>query len=198
MDVKLVVVGGDTSPSEIQLALPAVLGRGREVTVSLPQSLVSRKHCEVYESDDRLYVRDLGSLNGTFVGSERITVSELPPGELLTVGTVTFRAIYGEVAEPWVGTSEGDDQPATSKKTVVVQTDKTVSAAQTTQENPDPVDDAAEAEAVGEMEKTVDEGDEGTDIKRIVLESTIEGQTSSPDDDDDDDALQAFLEGLQD
>ena len=196
MDVKLVVVGGDTSPSEIQLALPAVLGRGREVTVSLPQSLVSRKHCEVYESDDRLYVRDLGSLNGTFVGSERITVSELPPGELLTVGTVTFRAIYGEVAEPWVGTSEGDDQPATSKKTVVVQTDKTVSAAQATQENPDSVVDAAYAEAVGEMEKTVDEGDEGTDIKR--MSSSDDAQTSTPDDDDDDDALQAFLEGLQD
>lgn len=196
MDVKLVVVGGDTSPSEIQLALPAVLGRGREVTVSLPQSLVSRKHCEVYESDDRLYVRDLGSLNGTFVGSERITVSELPPGELLTVGTVTFRAIYGEVAESWVGASEGNDQPATSKKTVVVQTDKTVSAAQTTQESPDLVVDAAEAEAVGEMEKTVDEGDEGTDIKR--MSSSDDAQTSTPDDDDDDDALQAFLEGLQD
>ena len=41
-------------------------------------------------------VRDLGSLNGTFIGSERVTEALLPAGGLLTVGTVTFRALYGD------------------------------------------------------------------------------------------------------
>jgi pSer/pThr/pTyr-binding forkhead associated (FHA) protein len=95
INAKLVVVGGTTT-KEIRLELPATFGRGRETTVTLPHPLVSRRHCEVYESDGRLMVRDLGSTNGTFVGSERITESVLAPGELLTIGTVTFRAVYGE------------------------------------------------------------------------------------------------------
>ena len=41
-------------------------------------------------------VRDLGSTNGTFVGSEKVVESVLGPGELLTIGTVTFRALYGD------------------------------------------------------------------------------------------------------
>jgi pSer/pThr/pTyr-binding forkhead associated (FHA) protein len=45
-------------------------------------------------------VRDLGSLNGTFVRNERIAGdAPLPPGELLTVGAVTFRAVYEEESE---------------------------------------------------------------------------------------------------
>ena len=99
MDVKLVVVGGDVRPSEITVQLPLVLGRGREAGISLPQALVSRSHCELYESQGCLRVRDLGSLNGTYVGSERIEEAELASGDLLTVGTVTFRAVYGDLAD---------------------------------------------------------------------------------------------------
>ena len=60
----------------------------------LPHPLVSRQHCELFEANGQLMVRDLGSLNGTFVNNQRITESPLPPGELLTIGTVTFRAMY--------------------------------------------------------------------------------------------------------
>jgi hypothetical protein len=93
---KLVVVGGADATKEVDLELPAVFGRGREATVMLPHPLVSRRHCEVYEFEGRLMVRDLGSTNGTFVGSQRVTETVLGPGELLTIGTVTFRAVYGE------------------------------------------------------------------------------------------------------
>ncbi len=96
INAKLVVVGGATDNEEVELHLPAVLGRGRDVTVSLPHPLVSRRHCELFETDERLMVRDLGSTNGTFVGSERVVESVLGSGELLTIGTVTFRAIYGD------------------------------------------------------------------------------------------------------
>lgn len=94
MDVKLVVVGGDAKATEVKLKLPAVIGRGREATLTLPHPLVSRKHCEIFESDGHLVVRDMGSLNGTFVNNDRITEAILPPGDLLTLGTVTFRAVY--------------------------------------------------------------------------------------------------------
>ena len=93
---KLVVVGGDTKYSEVPLSYPSVIGRGSDCDITLRHPLVSRRHCEILAVDGHLRVRDLGSLNGTFVGKERISECELFPGELLTVGTVTFRAVYGD------------------------------------------------------------------------------------------------------
>ena len=93
--VKLVVVGGAAQATELVIRPPVVLGRGHEASIPLPHPLVSRLHCEIVQHQGRLLVRDLGSLNGTFVGNERISEAELPSGELLTVGSVTFRAEYG-------------------------------------------------------------------------------------------------------
>jgi pSer/pThr/pTyr-binding forkhead associated (FHA) protein len=95
LHVRLVVVGGDVKASEITLRLPCTIGRGRGNTIMLPHPLVSRQHCEIFERDGALFVRDLGSLNGTFVNNVRITdPAPLPANELLTIGTVTFRAVY--------------------------------------------------------------------------------------------------------
>lgn len=99
LNLKLLVVGGEIESAELTLTLPAVVGRSRESDVHLPHPLVSRRHCELRELNGRLVVRDLGSLNGTFVGSERIEEAILHPGELLTVGTVTFRAVYDLIAK---------------------------------------------------------------------------------------------------
>ena len=94
MDITLVVVGGKTNATEVQLSLPTVIGRGPKCQLKLPQPLVSRRHCELFEQEGKLFVRDLGSMNGTYVGSDRITEVELPHEGLLTIGAVTFRALY--------------------------------------------------------------------------------------------------------
>jgi hypothetical protein len=94
VNAKLVVIGGDVKTEEIKLKLPASIGRGRGATIILAHPLVSRKHCELFENGGQIMVRDLGSLNGTFVNNQRVTEAPLKPGELLTIGTVTFRAVY--------------------------------------------------------------------------------------------------------
>ncbi len=95
LKAKLFVVGGDSKQSEIELRLPTVIGRGHEVDLTVPHALVSRRHTEIFEKDGRLFVRDLGSLNGTFVNNKRIESDHpLDPDQLLTLGTVTFRANY--------------------------------------------------------------------------------------------------------
>lgn len=94
LNAKLVVVGGEVKTAEIKLRLPSTIGRGRGTSIMLPHPLVSRQHCELFEANGKLMVRDLGSLNGTFVNNQRITESIIEPGELLTIGAVTFRAAY--------------------------------------------------------------------------------------------------------
>ena len=111
MKAKLIVVGGTTNTAEVDLRLPTVIGRGRSVQVTIPHSLVSRRHCEISAFEGRLVVRDLDSMNGTYIGDERITEAILEPGALLTVGTVTFRAMYDVAGD---GDSLSDDADDTS------------------------------------------------------------------------------------
>ncbi len=118
LNVKLVVVGGDVKTTELALRLPATIGRGRGQSVILPHPLVSRQHCELFESDGLVMVRDLGSLNGSFVNNQKITEAPLAPGELLTIGTVTFRAVY-----------ESDAVPAAAPSKKTGPSDKTIPAA---------------------------------------------------------------------
>jgi predicted component of type VI protein secretion system len=109
VEARLVVVGGDTE-RQYELHLPTVIGRSRRTDLRLGHPLVSRQHCEVFESNGLLMVRDLGSLNGTYVGDTRIAQQAMPvkPGELLTVGPVTFRAEYFAAPENRGRTSTWD------------------------------------------------------------------------------------------
>ena len=95
MQAKLVLVDGESKAQEIRLRLPMIVGRGKGAKLQLPHGLVSRQHCELYEADGKLMVKDLGSLNGTYVNNERITEAVVPNGQLITIGGVTFRAVYG-------------------------------------------------------------------------------------------------------
>lgn len=97
IQAKLRIVGGGQRGQEIDLQFPATIGRGIDNEITLNEALISREHCQLVESSRGILVKDLGSTNGTFIGSERVEHEQiLHPGELLTIGTVTFRAIYGE------------------------------------------------------------------------------------------------------
>jgi len=100
MEVKLIVVGGKASKGEVALKLPAIIGRGREATLTVAHPLVSRRHCELFEVDGLLMVRDLGSLNGTLVGQRRITEAPLWPGGQFTIGPLTFNITYDYQGDP--------------------------------------------------------------------------------------------------
>ena len=51
---------------------------------------VSRRHCEIFEVDGTLFVRDAGSLNGTLVDDATVQEAALKPGHTLTVGPLDF------------------------------------------------------------------------------------------------------------
>jgi pSer/pThr/pTyr-binding forkhead associated (FHA) protein len=118
VQAKLVVVGGETNAREFDIELPAIIGRSRNTDVTVGHPLVSRQHCEVFEADGLLLLRDLGSLNGTYVGQTRLAEQPMPiqPGEQFTVGPVTFRAEYqargGRLpSSPWEAANPTLDAP---------------------------------------------------------------------------------------
>ena len=95
LDAKLTVVGGDAKKADIRFNEPMLVGRGSDCTLPIRHKLVSRRHCEIFEKNGYLYVKDLDSLNGTFIDNERIEGTKLlNPNQLLTIGNITLRAIY--------------------------------------------------------------------------------------------------------
>ncbi len=94
MEAKLIVVGGKTNRGEIPLKLPTTIGRSRQATLTVAHPMISRQHCEIYERDGLLMLRDLGSLNGVLLGDKRVNLAPLPPGTEFTVGPLTLRVEY--------------------------------------------------------------------------------------------------------
>ena len=61
-------------------------GRHPESDIFLDDVTVSRRHAEFHRADGRFMVRDVGSLNGTYVNRQRVDQSELANGDELQIG----------------------------------------------------------------------------------------------------------------
>lgn len=81
---------GDTIPIT---DAPLVVGRDAGLGLSLVgESTVSRRHAEVVQRGGTVYVRDLGSTNGTYVnGSKLQAETALRPGDEVQFGAIRFR-----------------------------------------------------------------------------------------------------------
>lgn len=64
------------------------VGRNPASDICLEDATVSARHCEIVVLDDDVFVRDVGSTNGTFIDGQRITEAALLPGQKLHVGAV--------------------------------------------------------------------------------------------------------------
>ncbi len=68
-------------------------GRHPESDIFLDDITVSRRHVEIVPKDGGAYVvRDVGSLNGTYVNRERIDEVQLAPGDEVQIGK--FKLVY--------------------------------------------------------------------------------------------------------
>lgn len=71
---------------------PFVIGRSTTVSLTINMAGISRQHLELSLEDDRLYVKDLGSVNGTFVNDKAILGRVvLYDGDILTIAQQEFR-----------------------------------------------------------------------------------------------------------
>lgn len=69
---------------------PVVIGSGPEAGICLEEPTVALCHCRIEQSDGRLYVRDLGTVHGTFINGVRIIEEVLMPGDEVAIGLISF------------------------------------------------------------------------------------------------------------
>lgn len=94
MLIRLKVIRGKANRDAVDLSIPAVIGRSREADLTVIHPMISRRHCELFQRDGRIMVRDLGSLNGTYLGSSPVKESELHAGDTLAIGPLTFEVDF--------------------------------------------------------------------------------------------------------
>ncbi len=90
----LVVKRGPSIGSRYLLEQPVTkAGRHPESDIFLDDITVSRRHAEIRrEEDGKVVIRDVGSLNGTYVNRERIDEQVLSGGDEVQIGK--FKLVY--------------------------------------------------------------------------------------------------------
>ncbi|WP_418790482.1 FHA domain-containing protein [Phosphitispora sp. TUW77] len=98
---ELVVIGGN-DPSFKQgevicLGRQTCLGRGHQNNIKLTSSFASHNHARIIFQDDRYFLEDLNSINGTYINGVR--VSEAVPlvhGDTIAIAGLTFKFVRWE------------------------------------------------------------------------------------------------------
>jgi len=89
----LVVKRGQNAGSRFALASAVTTaGRHPDSDIFLDDVTVSRRHAEVLAGPDGFRVRDVGSLNGTYLNRERIDEAPLVHGDELQIGK--FKLVF--------------------------------------------------------------------------------------------------------
>ena len=94
----LVVKRGPNVGSRFSLDRDVVhAGRHPESDIFLDDVTVSRRHAEIVREENQYYVRDAGSLNGTYLNRERVEAAPLKDGAELQIGTFKLVFLTGRV-----------------------------------------------------------------------------------------------------
>ncbi len=115
MNVALVMFKADGTRRDFPLHKDRViLGRQVNCDLRIPLTSVSRQHCEVTLDipSQHIRIKDLGSSNGTFHNSVRVTEATLSAGDEVVVGPVVFTVVVDGVPDEIkpVRTILGDQQ----------------------------------------------------------------------------------------
>ncbi|MCE9631765.1 MAG: FHA domain-containing protein [Planctomycetia bacterium] len=165
MDVRFVILSATGKHRTTTKSLPLLVGRSEEAKLRIAQDCVSRRHCQFLAKDDEVFVRDLGSTNGTILDGERIepeTDTFVRPGGVVKVGGATFRVDYGTADTTAVVPSAAEEPAeAAAEKVTVPMTD-----------DPPHIDDAAQSDEIAwpqsaEAAQPPSEGDLGDFFKSL-------------------------------
>jgi len=86
------IVDGANAGERIPLEeAPLLIGRGSDAAIRLDDDYVSTRHARIASSNDQWFVEDLGSTNGTYIGSQRLSQpTTLQLGSQVRIGKTTL------------------------------------------------------------------------------------------------------------
>lgn len=93
----LVVARGPNAGSRYLLdAAVTTAGRHPDSDLFLDDVTVSRRHAEVDRTPEGYVLRDVGSLNGTYVNGERVERQNLREGDVVQIGLYRLTFLLGD------------------------------------------------------------------------------------------------------
>jgi pSer/pThr/pTyr-binding forkhead associated (FHA) protein len=85
---KLVITEGSNAGETVSLSGETItLGRGGDSTIRLDDDYVSTRHARFVTNGEEWFIEDMGSTNGTYIGSTRVTrATAITPGTSVRLG----------------------------------------------------------------------------------------------------------------
>ncbi len=193
MNVDLLVYKDGQPLKTVSVTLPVIIGRGKDATFTIKHPLLSRKHCEVFEESGSVTVRDLASLNGTFVNGSRVdSTSAIDSGGQLKLGSVVMEVQYnGASSEDTIASdpaSEGvafdlgkvDTADTEVMATASDSTEPVDDAAEATEDVPAPSEDAGNMLDLGDFEVSTDAAEEPADDSFDLTDFDVNSPDAPP------------------
>ncbi|WP_096085428.1 FHA domain-containing protein [Agaribacterium haliotis] len=87
------LIGQDYPLGDAQSERRWTIGRATDCDIVIPSKHLSRLHAVLELKNDRLFLRDLDSSNGTWVNDERILECELYAGDQIKIDVFSFQVI---------------------------------------------------------------------------------------------------------
>lgn len=96
--ISIAVIKGARAGFIYHIQKPYVLmGRGK-VDLIIPDKEVSRKHLALEIRNDKFFIRDLGSTNGTFIDDKKVSITEIEPQMEFKIGQTTLMLITTDIS----------------------------------------------------------------------------------------------------
>ncbi len=112
---EIVILTGENAGKVYALPdIPTVVGRSAEAHVQITDPWISSMHAMFERRGDEIWVVDLDSRNGTFVGEERITEGRVGDGSVVRFGRTEVRL---ELLEETGPVSPDPPEPARARET---------------------------------------------------------------------------------
>ncbi len=93
LKISIAVIRGARAGFIYHLSKPYVLiGRGK-VDLIIPDKEVSRKHVAIEVRNNKIFLRDLGSTNSTFINDSKVSITEIHDQTEFRVGQTTLMLI---------------------------------------------------------------------------------------------------------
>lgn len=112
-----ITVSGDEVSAEFETTKDSfIVGRDHSADLSIPHTSVSRRHLKITLLDEKIYIEDVGSQNGTWVNGKMLTRKEsieYSRDQLLEVGKVGIRV---KIEPSWVRSETQAGTPAAAEE----------------------------------------------------------------------------------